>query len=298
MEKAILKTLIYADIFDYPLKAYEIHKWLIARKATFQQVEKALIRLSQKSKVKSKKGYFFLDGRDKLIRIRQQREKQSKRFLWKAKFSVWFLRLFPTIKLVGISGGLALNNAESGDDIDLFLVTAKNRIWICRILIIFILDMIGIRRKVGMSADQAAGKICTNILVEEDKLEQVNKDLFVAHEVLQMKVLWQKDNIYSKYLADNTWAFDFLPNWRGSLSSESGGIEYKSKRRQKEHNFNPIFLDSLLNFLEQLAKKFQLWYMKSPKGMERIGDGVLYFHPNDIRAEILSDYIQKLRADL
>src|SRR5262245_34090416 len=46
MESAILKTLIYADIFDYPLKAWEIHKWLISKKkCELSEVEESLRRL-------------------------------------------------------------------------------------------------------------------------------------------------------------------------------------------------------------------------------------------------------------
>lgn len=291
MEKAILKTLAYADIFDYPLKAYEIHKWLIGTKATFQQVEKALLRLDKKSKVKSKKDYFFLNGKDKLVRKRHKREKESKRFLWRAKFSAWFLHFIPTIKLVGISGGLSLNNAESSDDIDLFLVTAKGRIWLSRFLIIFILDIMGVRRKAKMKANQAGGKICPNILLEENKLEQINKDLFVAHEVLQMKVLWQRDGIYKKYLEVNSWAFDFLPNWLdGSIKNQ----ELRIKLKKRNSLF--LLLNSIADIFETMTKWFQLWIMIKPQGMERIENGALYFHPNDIRLQVLKEYKTRLKT--
>lgn len=287
MEKAILKTLIYADIFDYPMKAWEIHKWLIGKRATFQQVAKALQKLNKKGKVKSKKEYFFLLGRENLIRIRIQREKQSKRYLWKAKFFVWFLKTIPTIKLIGISGGLALNNATKLDDIDLFLVTAKNRMWLSRIWANLILDFLGIRRKAKMKKETVAGKICINILIEEDMLEQVYKDLFVAHEVLQMKVVWQRDNTYKKYLEINNWAFKFLPNWTVNQYQASSSKYHVSKSKT---------LNTMLNLFENWSRKLQLWYMKKPQGMERIQDGALYFHPNDIRNPILKAYKSRLKS--
>lgn len=285
MEKAILKTIIYADIFDYPLKAVEIHKWLIGEKAIFQQIEKALERLNQKSKVKNQKDYFFLPNRGGLVRKRQIREKQSKRFLLKAKFSAWFLKIIPWVKLVGISGGLALNNADKKDDIDLFIITAKNRLWLSRILVIFILDFLRIRRKAKMNGKQAAGKLCVNILMEEDKLEQSSKDIYVAHEVLQMKILWQRDGIYSKYLADNGWVFKFLPNW---ITSER--LMIKDLRLKKDHKSLIVNHKSTLDYIENIAKWFQLRIMIKPKGMERIEDGALYFHPNDIRPQVLKAF--------
>ena len=48
-------------------------------------------------------------------------------------------------------------------------------------------------------------------------------------------------------------------------------------------------------FVEILARKFQLKIMQKPKGRERIEDGALYFHPHDIRQQVLSKYEQKLK---
>lgn len=284
MEKAILKTLIYADIFDYPLKAYEIHKWLINNQATLQQVEKALIRLSKKARVKSKKGYYFLPSGKGLVRKRSVKEKQSKKFLLKVKLATWFLKAVPYLKLIGISGGLAMDNAGKSDDIDLFIVTSKNRIWLSRLSIIGILDFIGIRRKAKMKQTKVAGKLCVNILVEEDKLEQKNKDLYTAHEVLQMRVLWQRGNTYRKYLEDNEWVFEFLPNWATNVSQIS-------KRKSQNYNSNL----KIFNLLEKLARAFQMKIMTNPKGMERIEEGALYFHPEDIRLQILSEYKKRTK---
>jgi hypothetical protein len=41
-DEAILHTLLYADIFDYPLTPAEIHHFLIAEPATRESVEAAL----------------------------------------------------------------------------------------------------------------------------------------------------------------------------------------------------------------------------------------------------------------
>src|SRR3990167_8778923 len=100
MEKAILKTLIYGDIFDYPLKVYEIHKWLIGKKANLRQVEKALEILIVKGKVKKVKGYYVLPKRKELVNKRKRREKQSKAYFRKAKLLALILKIVPWIKLV------------------------------------------------------------------------------------------------------------------------------------------------------------------------------------------------------
>jgi len=99
MEKAILKTLIYGDIFDYPLKLYEIHKWLIGRKITLRQVEKALEKLRTKGKVIRIKDYYFLPNRRGLVVKRAVRAQQSANFLRKVRLVAFILQLVPWIQL-------------------------------------------------------------------------------------------------------------------------------------------------------------------------------------------------------
>ncbi|MCR4305459.1 MAG: hypothetical protein NUV73_00050 [Candidatus Daviesbacteria bacterium] len=310
MEKAILKTLTYADIFDYPLKVIEIQKWLIGRKATLRQVEKALGKLYRVSSIEYKQSlrpgglkgeYYFLLKKGKLVVKRIRNERQSAEYLRKARMLCQILKVVPGIKLVGISGGLALGNASKKDDIDLFIITAKNRLWISRLLALGILTLIGQRRKVGDKGQKIAGKLCLNILLEEDRLEQASKDIFIAHEVLQMKPLWQRGGIYSKYLEDNAWAFKFLPNWMGSSESVSS-IKYHVSREKT--NMSNITHDTLytihntFNVFEKLARKFQLRIMKKPKGQERILEGALYFHPEDCRLKVLTKFRRSLSAML
>ncbi len=289
MENAILKTLIYADIFDYPLTIFEIHKWLIGRKETLRQIEKWLEKLRVKGKVERVKEYYFLTDRTKLIRKRKITADQSHRYLRKAKLAVWFLRVIPWIKLIGVSGGLAMGNADKKDDIDLFIITAKNRLWICRLLILGFLSLTGQRRRVKAENNKAAGKFCVNMLLEEDQLIQFRKDIYLAHEVLQMKVLWQKDGIYFKYLTDNEWAFKFLPNWIGNQYHVLSSKYHVSNNQMQNTKY------IILNTIENLAKKFQLWYMKKPEGLERIEDGALYFHPQDYRTKVLEEYKTRIR---
>lgn len=282
MEKAILKTLIYADIFDYPLNRYEIHKWLIGEKISLRQVEKALGKLIKKRKIRFLKGYFFLSGQNNLIRKRLVRSKQSNKYLNKLKVIAPILKLVPWVKLVGISGGLAMGNADKKDDIDLILITSKNRLWVSRLLVLGLLSIIGQRRKVGDKGGKIAGKLCLNILLEEDRLGQIRKDIYLAHEVLQMKVLWQRNGVYSKYLEDNSWVFKFLPNWVGQNNTSSWQPLLQAK--EPKHSV-----------LEVVAKRLQLKLMKKPQGLERIEEGALYFHPQDCRQDVLTEYYYRTK---
>ncbi len=296
MEKAILSTLIYADIFDYSLKIYEIHKWLVGRKVTLRQAEKTLKKLNYELRIMNKGEYYFLKRRESVVLKRQRKEKQSAIYFRKAKILCQILKIIPFVKLVGISGGLAMENAGKSDDIDLFIITAKDRMWISRLFILGLLSLTGQRRKRTDQGRKIAGKICINILLAEDKLEQSNKDIFTAHEVLQMRVLWQRNGIYSKYLSDNSWAFKFLPNWVSNVLPSPFSLSSPHRRGSNSERELVKWIPAFAGMtMENIAKWLQLKIMQRPLGMERINDGALYFHPKDCRLEVLQKYNQKVK---
>lgn len=298
MEKAILKTLAYYDIFGFPLKAWEVHKWLIGKSASLKQVEKKLKKLNQESrmskarhlltqKVKNQGDYYFLTKTKGLVRRRMKNEEISRRHLRTAKTVAWLFKGIPWVKLVGVSGSLAMMGSRKKDDIDLFIITGKNRIWITRLLLIFLTSLAGIRRKRREKILSAAGKICINLILESDNLAQMKKNIYLAHEILQMHVLWQRDDIYSKFLHDNEWAFKYLPNWKSGIKTQNAKLKTK--------NYNAKFKSfGFLDRMENLAKAFQLKVMDKPSGQERIESGALYFHPEDKGKRILEEYRRKI----
>lgn len=287
MEKAILRTLSYGDIFDYPMKAWEIHKWLIGRKVTLRQVDKALGKLYQASSIKHQGGYYYLPNRKGLVAKRVERKKQSEKYINTAKWVSGIFKLIPWILLVGVSGGLAMENAARGDDIDLFVVTQRKRLWLTRLGLLGILGVLGKRRKRGDFGENAAGKVCINIILDEDSLVQKDKDIYLAHEVLQMRVLWERSGIYQKFLEENSWVFKYLPNWVGTKGFMNYDLRLKSKST-KIHLTSIINHQSVIDKIERFFKWMQLKYMGKPFGEERVYEGALYFHPEDKRKEILA----------
>ena len=281
MEKAVLKTLIYADIFDYPLKAWEIHKWIIGKKCDLLDVEKALFKLTKKKKIILKDDLYALKNRKEVFAKRKNKSKISQQYFKKAKLITNTFKFVPWIKLVGISGGLAMENASGGDDIDLFIITSNDRIWISRSLLILVLTILGQRRKAADNKQEAAGKICLNLILQEDALEQKRKDLYIAHEVLQMVPLWQRGETYTKYLDSNSWAFKFLPNWTTG--------DFTQNDKSLFDKLNPV------DVLEKAAKLLQLQFMSKPKGGERIEDNSLYFHPKDKRNQVIETFKQRTK---
>lgn len=263
-----MATVAYADIFDYPLTAQELRLWGIKK------------RIPSSHQLTDR--YFFLKGHSGLVKLRKKRYEASVP-KWKIARAVgWWLRLVPTIQLVGVTGGLAMDNANPPDDIDLFIITKKNTLFITRLFATFIVDVLGKRRKPAETA--VADKVCLNMFMSESALTipKGEQDLFSAHEVLQMRPLWWRGSAYEIFLQKNLWVKHFLP------------IAWEEKARGKESKF--MVHSSLFIVFEPLAKLAQLWYMKNRRTTEVVSDSVLRFHPKDARVWVREELRKRLDA--
>jgi len=283
VEKEILQTLIYANIFDYPLTAKEIHLFLISRKpVSYSCFRQALGRMLKKEKRIEVKGrYFFLRGRQEIVRARKRREFWSESKIKIAEKIAGILRKIPWVKLIGISGGLAMKNARKEDDIDLFLITQKKRLWLTRLLTVVIVEFLGRRRR--PRDREVSDKICLNMFLDEDHLSlpERERDLFSSHEVIQVKPLWQKNDYYQEFLRANLWVRNYLAN----------SLDIKKSRRQRLKEKKENFLISpFLDFLESLFYRIQVWYMRRRRTLEIVEPGRIRFHPKDARVWVLKKY--------
>lgn len=289
MEKAILKTLAYADIFDYPLTEAEIRKWLIEKKVDdvgyFRQ---SLARLVAEGKIGSLAQFYFLPGRTHLLTVRQRRKKASLQKIKLAQKVAARLKLIAWIKMVAVSGALAVDNAREEDDIDLMIVTAADRLWLTRLSTIFLAELFARRRRPEDS--EFADKICLNVFLDEGRLvmDKEERDLYFAHEVAQARPLWDRGGTYRTFIEKNTWIADFLPNWQ----TEGG----KKAKEESSHSLASLllFLNPLASLLELLAFWAQRRYMAKRRTREIVSPTRAFFHPFDYRIHTLLEYQKRL----
>ena len=212
LQKAILKTLAYGDVFGYPLKKEEICQFLLSDiRYGILDISKALKRIPQ---VSQQDAFYFLGGRAKIVALRKKREKWSQNKLQIAQKVAKWLKTNPFIKMVAVTGNLAMNNSDKDDDIDLLIIAGKNRLWLTRFLTVLLVELVANRRRPGDK--DVKDKICLNMFLAEDCLQVPKKeqDLFSAHEVCQLKPIWHKDNTYQEFITQNQWYQKFLPNWK------------------------------------------------------------------------------------
>ncbi len=277
---AIRATVLYADIFNWPLKQKELTEWAIKHDM------RSIVR-APRGIERTPEGYYVVKGNRHVVARRKKREQWSgEKWRIARRVGTW-LRLIPSIQLVGVTGGLSRNNAADEDDIDLFCITAPKSIWITRMMAICIVSFLGLRRRPGER--EVRNKICLNMFMSEDavKVQKDEQDLFTAYEVLQMVPLWERERAYKKFLSTNRWVSNFLPNAWERRQQGSVGTKYGLG------SVSRIFLP-ILYFVEPVARSVQLWYMNKRRTSEVIRQGVLRFHPRDARIWVREAFAMRL----
>lgn len=280
----ISKTLCYADIFDYPLTRQELFHFLISKEKISKKDLFRILDLSIPG-VDQLGSYYFLNGKKNLVAERKKRGIESKKKMEKARRIVWLLSFIPSIKFIGLSGSLAMNNCRKNDDIDLFIITSRRRLWTTRLLALALLMFFGERRE--RNTILGKDKICLNMLLSEDSIEisKNSRNLFAAHEVVQVKPLLNKDNTYEKFLHVNKWTRLFLPN------ATSYSLTVFSHTQS-----NISFTNLLFDAMEVAFFVMQYLYMRPRITSEVVSKSVARFHPRDMKGYVLSLYKLKCKA--
>lgn len=281
-----IAAICYADVFDYPLTKGELKKYEINVAATLAVANK---KLAGQGPVATKdQNYCYLEGRENVVHLRKKREQWAKEKFRAAQSVVSFLQKIPTIQLIAVTGALAMNNTDKHDDIDLLVVSSPHSVWTTRFLSIAMVELLGKRRR---PRDHSFGdKICLNMFLDTDHLmvPKREQDLFSAHEVAQVRVLFDRGTIENKFHHENSWITQYLPKFKGQSS--------KVKEIQKKKSSKILWiLEFVLWTFERFAEFVQMRYMDSKRTSEVVSEGYLRFHPNDAREWILPAYQKRLR---
>ncbi len=200
---------------------------------------------------------------------------------------LYFLKFWPDIRMIGISGSVAMRNAPEDDDIDVFIVAAKKRLWTVRLICITVTTLLGVRRL--RRSNNIKNKICLNLFFEESEmaLPTFKQTEYGAHEVLQMKPVHVRGTTYYDFLKMNRWVFEYFPN----ATSHFEVVKLNSQNNNQEV---PFAIDGLLagamgifaNIIEFAAEKLQLNIIEKHRTSEHISKRQLWFFPDDYERKI------------
>lgn len=291
-ETSIKKTLLYYEIFDHPLTANELftlHPQNTQTQQSFNQMLEALVR---QKLLTSSNGFYQLESNKKnLIALRHTREKLAQKRFIIAKWVSFIIRLFPFVRGVFISGDLSKGVASPSSDVDYVIITAPNRLWICRTLLILFKKIFFLNNR---------KYFCLNYFVTEDNLELDEKNYYTATEIAHLKPLYN-DNLFLKYMNANNWIKAYFPNY--AISSLTR-IRPRPALNLFQKLFELPFAGSWVNTLERRLMIFMqdLWKKRYPHYDAQTREKIFRSSNNESRAfignfseKVLSLYQAKLK---
>lgn len=216
LSQSILETVAYYDVFSYPLTAFEIWKYLMLSDgrgggkdmgASLREVTEGLSNERLKGKVGSFRGFYFIEGRQSLIAERIRRGKVSEEKIRKIFRIAKLLRFSPFVRMIGITGRVAMRNAKPKSDLDLFIIMEKGHIFTGRLILTGLVQLMGMRRHGRHVTD----RICLNYFVATGSEEVTVKDLFASSEYAFMVPVFGRE-AYRGFMARNAWIGKYRPN--------------------------------------------------------------------------------------
>src|SRR3984885_13205831 len=212
---AVLSVLQYYSLFQYPLKAEEIYGNM-AMRSSLACLLVVVEDMESAGLIYKYDGYYSIDANvQQLVVKRKQANKLS---LTKKRQAVnvgRFIFKFPFVKFVGISGSLSKGYADSDSNFDFFIVTAENRLWICR-------TFLHLFKKFTFLIGQQH-KFCMNYFIDTYDLQIAEKNRFTAIELSSLIPVCGYCT-YMQLKTANKWVDCYFPNEYFSFNNEKQTI--------------------------------------------------------------------------
>ncbi len=283
-----IKPILYYSIFNYPLNEDEIYRF--AKTSDLARLQEELKELIDKKIIIKHHGFYVYNNDTKSAKQRLKGNKNAKEVMPKALKRAAFISKFPYIKSVQISGSLSKGYYDNDGDVDFFLITKPNRLWIARTCLIAYKKIV---------LQNSKKYFCVNYFISSNQLEIPEKNLFTATELATLIPVTGKA-LYTDFKQANNWANNYFPNIETCKNQEI--IDVKPFKISKFLEF--IFNSKLGDITDNLFRKLTLkrWMskfndldkqqfeiaLKSTKSVSK-------HHPQNFQKKVIDAYNTKIK---
>lgn len=204
LETGVIRTLLYFDIFHYPLTLEEIIRFH-PQESSREDIVHAISQLRNKLVVFKLDSFYSLHPNNAFVQRRRAGNELAKKRLKTARKFSWLISRFPFVRAIMISGSLSKDYMEAGSDIDYFIITEPGRLWLTRGLLALF------KRFFLLNSHKF---FCTNYLIDSQSLEIEEKNIYTAMETTTLIPVYGKV-LYEKFVTKNQWTKNHLPNMEG-----------------------------------------------------------------------------------
>ena len=277
-----LLTLSYTDQFSFPLSSDEVYQRLIKMRATKPQVKQALQQLLTNKLVNRQSQFYHLYKSSDLKKTRTLRAKYSATKWAETKEFVRLVNWLPGLKAIFVTGSLAMDNAKKDDDLDFMLVTSKNTLWLIRPLVTLLALW---RGKARLRHLHASNSWCLNMWLTEQSLQlpRQNRNLYTAYEVCQATCIWDQADIQAKFLQENKWVKNYLPNYYEQKNSKLITPNQKLKLRSQKIFIVHCALCIVNTLVFLLQRSYMAWHLSN----EQVDLQRAFFHPRKTKQLVM-----------
>lgn len=292
LEVAILKTVAYFDIFDYPLTSFEIWQYLEIR-TTLLEVEKIL--QSHTLSLEEKFGFFFLPNRQGIVDTRQERYRVTDKKIKKLKRRLRLIQWLPGIRLICLANSIGAHNLRRQSDSDLFIVTRSGYLWWVKLWATIILQFTGLRPTATRSTDT----LCLSFLVDDSALDlsrcRLKHDRYFTYWLSCLTPLYGDLVVYQELFTSNSWLQAELPNWSMPNNQPLYRLKLK-KTTAASPNHLQHWLEKQAQILQRRIMSPTLRTSANQTTQVIVTDHILKLHTSDRRDYFQTEFNKRLSA--
>ncbi len=201
-----------------------------------------------------------------------------------------YIKWIPGIAFIWVGNSTSMFASNNESDIDLFIITSPNRMWIVRVLTTLIFWILWVRK----TAKYHEKRFCLSFFATTDELDfkkfALENDIYLYFWIVYLKPILDFNNTYETFLNTQSWAD--ISEYKHIKEENKKFIHFQGKMKGKNSKILDIinfFLEKI--FLPKTLKSYEK--LKKPYGII-ISKNMLKFHDNDQRKiikKILLDQI-------
>lgn len=270
MKKSLLTVLDYFEYFSYTPTFDEIYTFF-PQKISKKNLSKLINRYSLPTN-------YHLPTNHYPLTTNHSPQYTLPQYSISIRIYMWLLGLCPFIQFVGLTGASALWGIRKNDDVDLCIVTKQHMLWTARFFVVLLAKIMQIHHKTG---------VCLNLFFDESDLviPSQKQNVYIAHELLQMKPILDKYGVYEQFFQNNKWIYQFFPNapYVTPVQARVQPINFNSKE---------VFFDwipasaGMTQKVDHLFKSFQLPIIKKNKTSLIITPTQLWLFKSDFEKKL------------
>ena len=297
LQREILKTVYFFSLYDTALRKGDLLA-LTQYKCSENEFSEAVDSLVEDGILKIEVPFIgfaendsqSIDDETSFIEKFEERKQFLNEYWSKVRKHAFWWQFIPFVRGVFVGNSLAMGTANEKSDIDLLVVTEKNRMFFARALFSLWVHITGNRRH----SSKIRGRFCLSFWLAEDNLSfdkiELNDDPYLYYWLVTLKPVFGSE-VYRELKKTNKKFFEAFPNrkdnYRKALIHENVSVSFWRGFWEKLLKITMIAL-----LCEAIMKKYQKrraltkYHAKGDSYGVIIDDKILKFHEKDTRKEI------------